>query len=137
MTTATFAIQLSNEKEAILLDGLTFGDFTISKNDFVHNHCSVLDGFYLDRDDAWDLVVKVHKIAPCAKVYVHLDYLSTGSVEAMCADREENFPYCVQDEEGQLFGLTVGSDEWIELVNQIADEEDGWDDEEDWEDEED
>ena len=29
MTTATFTIQLSNEKEADLLDGLVFGDFSI------------------------------------------------------------------------------------------------------------
>ncbi len=129
MATATFAIQLSDKEEAILLDGLSFGEFSISKNDFVHNCCSVLDGFDADRDDAWHFIFAAHKLAPCAKVYIHLDYLSTGSVEAMCADREENFPYCVQDEEGQLFGLTVGSDEWIELVNQIADEEDDWDDE--------
>ena len=91
----------------------------------MQNECAVYDSFSADGSDAWDFVKDIHKILPSAKVYVHVDYLSTGTIEAICNDGNGSATYVVEDVEGELFGLTVGSEEWLEIVNRIAEEENG------------
>lgn len=129
---ATFVITLKSQDDAKLLEGISFGNLRLAASDFVRKECAVYDSFAADGSDAWDFANSIHKKVPSAKVYIHLDYLSTGSIEAVCNDGEGSATYVVEDVEGELFGLTVGDEEWLEIVNRIAEEEnDEWD--EDWE----
>ena len=129
---ATFVITIKSRDDAKILDGISFGELRLTADDFMQNACAVYDSFSADGSDAWDFVKDIHKILPSAKVYVHVDYLSTGTIEAICNDGNGSATYVVEDVEGELCGLTVGSEEWLEIVNRIAEEENG-EEYDDWE----
>lgn len=116
---ATFVVTLKSQDDAKLLDGVSFGELRLTADNFIQNECTIYDSFSADESDAWDFVNDIHKLLPGAKVYVHLDYLSTGTIEAICNDGNGSDTYVVEDTEGELFGLTVGSEEWLKIVNQI------------------